>query len=251
MKKKVLVLSAVTCVAGIVTATAAGCSSSESSPSTTPDATADVRSERQPVDTGPDEDAGQCPLNEALTADDLLAKPGYKPGKAAPGACTSAELTQFEKNLDDTTIQTWKDLGKDLGTTCADCIITSTAADNWGPVVYTEESGGDRGFYNFGACFGVVEGKDSCGQAVQFLEFCLDAACDTCAETQADRDACIDSAADTGGMCAAFVETLQNECKQLNTSGKKCNSVADAAKAICGDAITDGGTEGGDADADQ
>lgn len=249
MKKKVLVLSAVTCVAGIVMATAAGCSSETVSSTTTPpDATTDVRNERQPIDSGPEEDAGQCPLNEALTADDLLQKPGYKPGKATPGSCTTAELAQFEKNLDDTNIKTWKDLGQDLGTTCADCIITSTAKDNWGPVVYTEESGGDRGFYNFGACFGVVEGKDACGQAVQFLEFCLDAACDTCAETQADREACIDKAADTGGMCEPFVETLTAECKQLTTSGKKCNTVADAAKTICGAAITDGGT---DADADQ
>lgn len=248
MNKKVLVLSAVTCVAGIVTATAAGCSSSDtSSPSATPDASQDVRSERPRVDAEPEEDAGQCPLNEALTADDLLAKPGYKPGKAQPGACTTTELAQFEKNLDDTNIKTWKDLGNQLGTTCADCIITSTAKDNWGPVVYTEESGGDRGFYNFGACFGVVEGNDLCGQSVQLLEFCLDAACDTCAETAADREACIDKAADTSGMCAAFVETLQNECKQLTTSGKKCNAIADAAAAICGAPLTDGGADGGDA----
>ena len=70
MKKKVLVLGAVTCVAGIVTA--AGCSSSETVTTTT-DASSDVTSERKPLDSGPEEDAGQCPPpqdpNKPITAD--------------------------------------------------------------------------------------------------------------------------------------------------------------------------------------
>jgi len=244
MKKKVLLLGAVSCVAGIVMA--AGCSSSETVNNPAPDAASDAVSKADRVipEAGED-DAGNCPINEPLSAADLEKDPGYKAGKSQPGACSTTDLAQFEKNLDDTTIKTWKDLEKDLTPGCAACIITSTAATNWGPVVYFEESGGDSGFYNFGACFGVLE-KDDCGKAVQFLEFCLDAACD-CATTQADRDTCIDKAADTTGMCADFVTTLQGQCKNLSANGKKCNNIGDAAKTICGPATGDAG-DAGDAD---
>jgi hypothetical protein len=243
MKKKVLVLGAVSCVAGIVTATAVGCTS-ETINTVTPDASVDVRSERVPVEAS-EEDAATCLVDPQVTPQTFEEAPGYKPGKQTSGACTTVELSQFEKNLDDTTIKTWKDLGKDIGTTCADCVITSKEAANWGPVVYTDDTG-ERGFYNFGACFGVVE-QESCGKAVQFLEWCLDAACDACT-TQGDRDTCIGSAADTGGVCEGFTKTLNDECTDLTVSGKKCNNILDAAKTLCGPAAaSDGGTDGGDA----
>jgi hypothetical protein len=208
-----------------------------------PDASQDVRSERVPVEAS-EEDAATCLVDPEVTPATFEQSPGYKPGAQNSGACTTVDLSQFEKNLDDANIKTWKDLGTDIGTTCADCIITSKEAANWGPVVYTDDVG-DRGFYNFGACFGVVE-QASCGKAVQFLEWCLDAACDACT-TQGDRDSCIESAFDTGGPCESFAETLGAECKNLTTSGKKCNNILDAAKTLCGPAVGDGGTDGGDA----
>jgi hypothetical protein len=247
MNKKVLVLGAVSCVAGIVTATAAGCSSSETVTNPPPDASSDVRSERTPIEAG-EEDAATCLVDPEVTPATFEQTPGYKPGAIKPGLCSTTELSQFEKNLDDTNIKTWKDLGNDIGTTCAECIITSKEAATWGPVVYTDDAG-ERGFYNFGACFGAVE-KESCGKAVQFLEWCLDAACDACT-TQGDRDTCIESAADTSGVCGSFVDTLTAECKNLTTSGKKCNNILDAAKTLCGPPTGDGGLDGGDAgDAD-
>lgn len=243
MKKKVLVLGAVSCVAGIVTATAAGCSSETVVTNPGTDASQDVRSERAPIEAAA-EDAATCLADPQATPDDFEKSPGYKPGAQKSGSCTTTELSQFEKNLDDTNIKTWKELGNDLGTTCADCIITSKEAASWGPVVYTDDAG-ERGFYNFGACFGVIE-KESCGKAVQFLEWCLDAACDACT-TQGERDDCINSAADKGGVCEGFTTTLNAECKNLSTSGKKCNNILDAAKTLCGPAAGDGGTDGGDA----
>jgi hypothetical protein len=249
MKKKVLVLGAVTCVAGIVTMAAAGCSSSDSSPGTgTPDATADVVKADRVVPEASDEDAGQCPLPVTDTAADYEKTPGFKPGLAQVGKCTNTEITTFEKNLDDTTIKTWKDLEKDLSADCAACVITSTAAANWGPIVYTEESGGDRGFYNFGACFSVVE-KPECGKSVQFLEWCLDAACDECATTQGEHDSCVSKAAGATGTCKDFTVELQAQCKDLDKSGDKCNNIVDAARTLCGSGSTDGGTDAAD-DAD-
>ena len=49
----------------------------------------------------------------------------------------------------------------------------------------------------------------------------------------------------TNGTCSAFVTTLTNECKNLSTSGKKCNNVVDAAKTLCGPNAGDAGTDGG------
>jgi hypothetical protein len=245
MNKKVLVLGAVSCVAGIVTVSA--CTSETIVSPGAGDASTDVRAERTPIEAG-EEDAATCLVDPQVTPATFEQSPGYKPGAAKNGSCTTTELSTFEKNLDDTTIKTWKELGNDIGQTCAECIITSKEAATWGPVVYTDDVG-ERGFYNFGACFGVVE-KETCGKAVQFLEWCLDAACDACT-TQGERDTCIESAADTGGVCEGFVETLAAECKNLSTSGKKCNNILDAAKTLCGPAVTDGGLDGGDAgDAD-
>lgn len=242
MKKKVLVLGAVSCVAGIVTATAAGCSSETVVTNPAPDASQDVRSERQPIEAAP-EDAATCLVDPEATPADFEASPGYKAGAQKSDSCTTTELSQFEKNLDDTNIKTWKELGNQIGTTCAECIITSKEAATWGPVVYTDDTG-ERGFYNFGACFGVVE-QESCGKAVQFLEWCLDAACDACT-TQGERDACIEASLDTAGVCEGFGKTLGTECKALETSGKKCNNILDAAKTLCGPAAGDGGADGGD-----
>lgn len=243
VKKKLVVAGAITCVTAIVTASAAGCGTTEAT-RPAPDASEDVRSERTRSDASEGDDAGACPLDVPLTKDDLLAEPGYKPGKVSAGACTPEELAQFEKNLDDVDVKTWIDLGRDIGQTCADCIVTSSSAPSWGPVVYTEESGGDRGFYNFGACFGVVEGSDLCGQSVQFLELCFETAC-SCAHTRAERERCLDAAGDLGSMCEEFVAALQKDCKQIAASDMKCNDVVKAAKTLCGPAAADGGADGG------
>lgn len=137
--KKLLVLGAVSCVAGIVTATAGGCSSETPASSPNEAGATDVRHERSALDSGPEEDAGLCPLQDTLTAADLEAQKGYKPGKSQPSKCTAAEITQFDKNLDDPEIKTWKAVETGLSAECAACIVTSTAEDTWGPVVYTEE----------------------------------------------------------------------------------------------------------------
>jgi hypothetical protein len=197
-----------------------------------------------PKDAGTDASGGTCPTPLTVTPATFDQDPGWKPAKAPAPVCTTIELSQFEKNLDDANIKTWTGLATGLGTTCAACIVTSDAEANYGPVVYFAASGGTKGYYNFGACFGQVE-TQACGKAVQYLEYCLDRACDACT-TQGQRDSCINDAADTNGTCSAFVTTLANECKTLSTSGKKCNNMVDAAKTLCGPNAGDAGTDGGD-----
>lgn len=167
-----------------------------------------------------------------LTAKDLDQDPGWKPAKDPYAACTNAEIIQFDKNVDDPTIKTWTGLTAGLGATCAECILTEDSLANWGPIVVEAGTAGTKGYYNFGACFGELS-TEACGKAVQYLEHCLDLAC-ACATTQVERDTCVETASDTGGMCAGFVKTLEQECKTLSTIGKFCNNVVDAAKTLCG-----------------
>ena len=195
----------------------------------------------------PNPDPDTCLTPSLVTFATLDQDPGWKPAAAPTPACTLAEINQFESNLDDTNIKTWIDLGTGLGSTCSACIITSDAASNYGPIVYDASSAGANGYYNFGACFGQVA-SPACGKDVQYLEHCLDMACDNCT-TEGDRNTCIEAASDTGGMCSEFVIALQADCKNLTTAGKKCNNLLDAAKTLCGpnagdagigDAATDG-----------
>jgi hypothetical protein len=178
-----------------------------------------------------------------VTPASLDQDPGWKPAKAPAPACTTSELSQFEKNLSDTNVKTWQDLATDLGATCAACIVTSDAETNYGPIVYVAASGGTKGYYNFGACFGAVE-SPACGKAIQYLEYCLDATCDSCF-TQSKRDTCISDATGTGGTCSSFATTMSSECKNLSVSGKKCNNMIVAAKTLCGPNAGDAGTDGG------
>ena len=186
-------------------------------------------------DTGPD----TCLTPSLVTFATLDQDPGWKPAAAPTPACTVADLNQFESNLGNTNLTTWTDLGNDLSTPCAACIITSDAETNYGPVVYYASSGGTKGYYNFGACFGQVE-SEACGKDVQYLELCLDIACDNCT-TQGERDSCIEVAADAAGMCSEFVTAMQADCKNLTQAGKKCNNVVDAARTLCGPGAGDAG----------
>jgi hypothetical protein len=244
MKKKVLVLGAVSCVAGIVTASAAGCSSTTETTTNTPDTGVDAKRDVSPLDSG-DDDAGTCLAPDKAPKDpsELDANPGWKPALAPDAKCTSEELTTFEKNLNDQNLKSWKDLGTSLSDACAACIITPDTATNWGPVVYTASDDGNTGFYNFGACFGALDPSDACGKAVQYLEFCLDSACTDCT-AQTDRDQCIKDASADGGPCKSFTDTTNSTCKKLSANSTKCDNVAGAAKALCGGTITDGGDGG-------
>jgi hypothetical protein len=244
MKNRVLGLALVTCVAGIVSA--AGCGATET---TTPDvdASPDVVGDdgRAPAEAS-SEDAGACPIDEPVTVDELLDDPGYKPGKAQPGACTTEDLAKFEKNLGDPTLKSWKALAKDLPQACADCIITPSDKEVWGPIVYLDDEG-ELGFNNFGACFGALAGSDACGQAVQFFDVCLSIACDRCTKSLPERERCVDIAADIGGMCRGFFETVQAECPNIADHSAQCSSTVVAAKTLCGPPSTDGGNDAADA----
>lgn len=246
MKKKVLVLGAVSMVAGIITASASGCSSSETTVSQSgPDATSDVKSERQPIESSTDEDAGSCVKAVTVTEATIEKDIGpYKPGKITPDRCTTQDLSQFEANLKDTNLKEWVDLKKDLPTDCAACIITNTKDDNWGPIVVNDEG---AGFVNFGACFGALENAD-CGKNLQFGEFCYDAACEDCA-SDADQTACVKESSGAGGACEEFASGVEANCKKLQTNFKKCENALAGAKTLCGPAV-DGGTDAGDASTD-
>jgi hypothetical protein len=242
MNKKVLVLSAVTCVAGIVTATASGCSSSETTVTqNTPDATSDVKAaDRTPVppdDSGPTE---SCTKQVTVTEASIEADIGtYQPGKIQPNKCSAADITQFEANLKDTNLKEWLDLKTDLSPDCATCIITNTKDANWGPIVVNDEG---AGFVNFGACFGALE-TDECGKQLQFGEFCYDQACADCT-TDAEQQTCVEESSADNGSCKSFSDGVEANCKKLQTNFKKCENALAGAKTLCGPSAADAGADG-------
>jgi hypothetical protein len=241
-----MALSALTFVTGIVTTlTANGCSNGDDAGGGgQADAQPDVKPDATKPDAGPggeDEDAGQCPADVPLTVEDLDKEIGWKPAKAAPGACSDADIKKLEANFDDQSLKTYFDLGTGLGADCKACVFAKDTDANWGPIVGTAEDNGETGFINFGACFGSIEG-DACGKALQYEQFCYNVACNECATTQSERTKCIQSAGD--GMCKSFGDTTGTACPKVQDTAKSCNTIFDAVKTLCG-SPGDGGTDGG------
>lgn len=235
MKKKVLVLGSVACVAGIVTAS--GCTSETGSGTPAPDASQDVRAERTPIEAG-EEDAATCYQDVKLSGEAL----DWKPAAPSPGTCTSAELTQFEANYKDNAITTWKDIGQGISEACASCLITPLSAAKWGFVVYVDEDPA-TGFQNWGACFSMFEG-DACGKSVHNSQTCSLAACDAC-EDQNSFDSCTETAG--AGACAEYVGDVEKNCPKISNNAQKCGTRVAAIKTLCGGTIPDGGGDSGDA----
>jgi hypothetical protein len=244
--KKLFALASVSAIAGLMTTvTASGCSStttetSSSSSGGTDSGPKDATPDRKTIT---DDDSGDttsdCPKSVPLTADDLDKEIGFKPPKASPGACSSADLTQLEANFKDTNLKTYFDLGKSMSDACVACVFSKDTDTNWGPIVGTASDNGMTGFINFGACFAEVENAD-CGKALQYEQFCYNVACNACTTSSTDRQKCVQTAGDTG-MCKDFGNTTQTACPNIQTSAKSCNAVTDGAKVLCGSGISDAG----------
>lgn len=246
--KKLFALASVSAIAGLMTTVgASGCStttteSGSSSGSTTDggkDSGGSTKDRTVVGDNEEDEPASDCPADVPLTEADLDKEIGWKEAKAVPGACSTADITQLEANFKDTGIKTYFDLGKDLSTECFGCVFAKDTDANWGPIVGTAENNGETGFVNFGACFGEVE-DPACGKALQYEQFCYNIACNECSTTSTERQKCVEKAG-SAGMCTEFGDTTAKACPNIQTSAKKCNSIIDAAKTLCGAASTDAG----------
>jgi len=236
-------LGAVSCVAGIVTASS-GCSSTETTV-TANDAASDAPKDRVVPEAAPDEEAGTCyDATKAPTTASIDKDIGtYKAGAITPGKCTTEDLTQFAANLKDSSLMNWSDLNTKLSADCAACVVTKDSDATWGPIVYYEDG---SGFTNFGSCFGAVEKNDACGKAIQYAEFCYNAACDACT-ADADNTACVKTAGAMGGACESFAKDVDTNCKSVSTDANKCLNASTMAKTLCGGTISDAG---GDGDAD-
>ncbi len=181
------------------------------------------------------------PCNQpAITAADLDSAVGYKSAVAQTGACTSGEITQLDNNANDPSTKSYADLGKGLSVACKACVIANDTDSHWAPVVATAKDMGQTGFYDFGACFGAVEG-DACGKAVQYSQFCFDSVC-TCAGTdQNARAACVKKAAAKGGACATLNDAVVSACPKIQDTQTTCGDILDAARFLCSSPSDAGG----------
>jgi hypothetical protein len=163
-----------------------------------------------------------------LTAADLDKEVGYHAAIISATACTTGDITTLETNSNDTTIKSFFDLGKNLSDTCKSCVLAKDTDTHWAPIVGTASDNGATGFYDFGACFGAVEG-DACGKAVQYSEFCFNVACNKCS----NRDACVKKAGGKGGYCEAFGAEVVKSCPNVQQTTALCGNIIDAAKYLC------------------
>lgn len=246
--KKLFALASVSAIAGLMTTVAAsGCSSTttdggSSSGNTTDGGGArDASPDRTKPSVGDQEDepATDCPKSSPLTAADLDKEIGFKPAKQSPGVCSVEDITKLEANFKDTGIKTYFDLGKGLSDGCFACAFSKDTDTNWQPIVGTAENDGQTGFVNFGACFGFVE-DEACGKALQYEQFCYNIACNECTTTSTERQKCVEKAG-SSGMCKDFGDVTAKACPNMQTTAKKCNSIIDGVKTLCGSASADAG----------
>jgi len=244
--KKLMGMGALTFVTGIVTALTIGaCTSNpDLGPGPTPPGSdagdsGHVNHPPPPDDADPPD---QCPVNQPVTADDLDKQIGWKAATPVQGSCTPTEITKLDANFKDTNVKTYFDLGNGIGDACKACVFSKDTDSKWQMIVGTAADDGQTGFINFGACFGSVDGDD-CGKALQYEQFCYNIACNQCTSTATDRQKCVEKAGSEGQMCSAFGDATSKACPSLQTSAKKCNTVIDAVKTLCGGG--DGGIDGG------
>jgi len=239
--KKLFALASVSALAGLMTTVvAAGCSSTttETVPADSgPTDSGKVTPKREAAAEPEPEPEPECPVEVGFDYAGIDKEIGWKAPKAVPGACEQEDFTLFEKNFE--TAKTWLDLGNGLNPDCAACLITKDTDENYGVIVATAADDGKTGWANFGSCFGAVEGE-ACGEAVQYANFCLDAACE-CASTDSAQTKCYTAARD--GTCKEFTGKLTDGCPDFETTLETCTDLLASAKYLCGGAPTDGGTK--------
>ena len=194
----------------------------------------------------PDGAVPTCPNAPVPTKADLDqpdGAPGWNPPKPRQTtACSASDLSRFATNLANQGWQRWDDLVAGLPTSCAQCILSRETDANWQLVV--TNATGTNGFIDWGACYAdAPHGSAACGQAVQYLDLCIDVACNGCS-SQADFDACTRDKTMTSECEANFGQTLTSACDQAHAQelDDQCGQLVNAAAIVCGDGtLPDGG----------
>jgi len=245
MVKKLFAVASLTALTGlVVSVAAAGCSSSSSSGDTSTDAGDSGKKETGVV---PDTDSGDtdggggtCPSTDPITSADIDSQIGWKPPAAIQNVCNAADIQKLNDNFQAGTAKTFNDLVAGITGTCHDCIIGPKENANWGPIV-TFDAQGQTGIVNFGACFGIYD-SPACGKANEYLELCLNVACQDCDQTNDTVvQACISKAIKSGGACYGILGETQSSCTKQDAQDK-CGSIIDGASILCAGGVYDGGT---------
>lgn len=113
-----------------------------------------------------------CPNNVPVTVASLDQEKGWKSAVKIPGACSQADITQFESNLSSNQIKFFGDLATGVSASCKACAMSFDGDATWAIFVASALDGAETGFINFGACFGNVEGV-ACGKSLQYEQFLL------------------------------------------------------------------------------
>jgi len=243
MVPRVFALASATSLAGLVAAsTIAGCSDDdEAAP------TADAGTDRRVPVVIDDASTNACFSDTAVDATKFT----YKPPTVRPGSCTSEDVNNIVKFVDDTDGATFQDFQKEVqdkySQACAACIFGDRGADTWAPIL-TEE--GRVVDLNASGCVQIASNRgDACGRAHWQWNACIDEACANCqAGSQEEREC---ASAVQSGACKAATDALATAC------GNNVNSFITACRGTygfdawirrqCVGTAGDAGTDAGDA----
>jgi hypothetical protein len=244
MVPRVFALASATSLAGLVAAsTISGCSDDDNNA-----ASSDAGNDRRiptPVDDGGGTNA--CFSDTAVDATKFT----YKAPTVRPGACTTTDVANIIKYVDETDGATFQDFQREVNEkyakSCAECIFGDVGADTWAPIL-TEE--GKVVDLNSSGCVQIVSTRgDACGRAHWQWNACIDEACKSCEPGSVDEDEC--STAVQAGACKAATDTLASACGQnINTFITACRGTYgfDAwIRRQCVGTPSDAGTDAGDA----
>lgn len=243
MLKKTLGLGFIAGIAVFAVAlSSGGCSSSTTTTATDDGGKSDAKTLSDGGGGDPDGGgADQCP-SAAPTKADIDGAGGWKPPAGAnTTACTAGDIAAFKANFSNASA--YSDLVAGLPAGCASCLLTKENDANWGPIV-TDDTG-QAGFINFGACYAFKSGNQACGQSVQYLEFCTNISCSSCAD--ADFSACTQDKGTLDACSTNFAADIQANCPadqaQAQALDDACGNIIDAASYLCSTGPADGGAD--------
>ena len=249
MKKYLFAVASVTSLAGFVGAmTATGCSSPDPSPVAPADGGADVV---KPPTTRPPTDGSDTtdpPPQTCMTDKEVdFSSVAYKSPTVAAGSCDTSDLdiiTALAKSNPNATFSDVQTALASHNAACASCVFAKDG-DKWAPLV---TDGTTVIAVNLGGCVELASGKAECGKAYQQWNACLDEACKSCSDSEAND--CSQGAQAAGAPCEKATAALETACgTDANTYIDKCFKQGDLTimgpiKAQCiGGTIKDASTD--------
>jgi hypothetical protein len=211
---------------------AAGCSDDYENRTILPEEGGPPRESGAGGDTAP---SATCPSLDPVDESRLGWKP---PAPTQEGKCQADDLQAMRDYLitnPSATNEDFRNFVKNRDTTCHDCVFADTKNLQWPPAPTLD---GKVVTFNVGACYALVTGKQSCGQAVQHGWDCSFEACLQCTSA-GELQSCRTNARNT--VCKPYEDKAKAECVGTVNVDQVCGTPFDSIRIQCVTANPDAG----------